>query len=417
MDSGARTLKDAINEAMRDWVTNVRTTHYLLGSVLGAHPYPMMVRDFQSVIGDEARAQFLGQAGGLPDLLVACVGGGSNAIGLFYAFLADPVEMVGVEAGGRSPAARRPCGALPRRRRGGGRAARHAHLPAAGRGRQRAAHPLRLRRPRLSGGRARARAAARRGPGRATTSPRDDEALAAFHLLAETEGIIPALESSHALAWVLREARGRSRGKLVIVNLSGRGDKDLGACLDETARHERGSRDRLARGDAAAGARRFVAFLTAGDPSLERTVEVALGLDDGGRGRAGAGRAVLRSRWPTGPVIQRASERALAPRRHARGRARRGARASARRSELPARALQLLQPAPPLRPASGWPATRARRAWTACSSPTCRRRKPETWLDAARARPGSTPSSWPRPPARTSGCAAWRRPRAGSCTR
>src|SRR5438552_4674705 len=103
VDSGARTLKDAINEAMRDWSTHVRTTHYLLGSVLGAHPYPMMVRDFQAVIGDEARAQILGQAGGLPDVLVACVGGGSNAIGLFYAFLADPVAMVGVEAGGRSP--------------------------------------------------------------------------------------------------------------------------------------------------------------------------------------------------------------------------------------------------------------------------------------------------------------------------
>src|SRR6184192_3244388 len=103
VDSGSRTLKDAINEAMRDWVTNVRTTHYLLGSVLGAHPYPVMVRDFQVVIGREARAQILGQAGGLPDVLVACVGGGSNAIGLFYAFLADPVAMVGVEAGGRSP--------------------------------------------------------------------------------------------------------------------------------------------------------------------------------------------------------------------------------------------------------------------------------------------------------------------------
>src|SRR2546426_6626017 len=104
VDSGSRTLKDAINEAMRDWVTNVRTTHYLLGSVLGAHPYPMMVRDFQSVIGDEARSQVLGQAGSLPDLLVACVGGGSNAIGLFFAFLEDAgVRMVGVEAGGRSP--------------------------------------------------------------------------------------------------------------------------------------------------------------------------------------------------------------------------------------------------------------------------------------------------------------------------
>src|SRR6185369_16125952 len=104
VESGSRTLKDAINEALRDWVTNVRTTHYLLGSVLGPHPYPTMVRDFQSVIGEEARAQFLGREGALPDLLVACVGGGSNAIGLFHPFLEDAVEMVGVEAGGRSTA-------------------------------------------------------------------------------------------------------------------------------------------------------------------------------------------------------------------------------------------------------------------------------------------------------------------------
>src|SRR5216117_3478848 len=102
VDAGSRTLKDAINEALRDWVTNVRTTHYLLGSVLGAHPYPAMVRDFHAVIGEEARAQVLDQAGGLPDVLVACIGGGSNALGLFAAFFADPVEMVGVEAGGRS---------------------------------------------------------------------------------------------------------------------------------------------------------------------------------------------------------------------------------------------------------------------------------------------------------------------------
>src|SRR5438093_3207195 len=103
VDSGSRTLKDAINEAMRDWVTNVRTTHYLLGSVLGAHPYPSMVRDFHAVIGEEARRQVRGQAGSLPDVLVACVGGGSNALGLFAAFFGDPVDMVGVEAGGRSP--------------------------------------------------------------------------------------------------------------------------------------------------------------------------------------------------------------------------------------------------------------------------------------------------------------------------
>ena len=231
VDSGTRTLKDAINEAMRDWVTNVRTTHYLLGSVLGAHPYPAMVRDFQAVIGHEARAQVLEADGRLPDLLLACVGGGSNAIGLFFAFLEDAgVRMVGVEAGGRSArpgehAARFLAGAGLGR--GRGRPPGNADLPAAGRGRERAADALRLGRPRLPGGRPRARAPARREAGSSTPRSRDDEALAAFHLLGETEGILPALESAHAVAWLVREAASL-RGRTVIVNMSGRGDKDLG---------------------------------------------------------------------------------------------------------------------------------------------------------------------------------------------
>jgi tryptophan synthase beta chain len=226
VDSGSRTLKDAINEAMRDWVTNVRSTHYLIGSALGAHPYPMIVRDFQAVIGEEARAQFLGRAGALPDLLVACVGGGSNAIGLFHAFLADPVEMVGVEAGGRSP-------------RPGDHAARFAgeggdvgvlhgtrtyvlqddagnvlptHSVSAG-----------LDYPAIG-----PEHALLRQLGRVRyDSVTDDQALSAFRVLAAEQGIIPALESAHALAWVVREAESL-RGKRVLVNLSGRGDKDLG---------------------------------------------------------------------------------------------------------------------------------------------------------------------------------------------
>ena len=226
VDSGTRTLKDAINEAMRDWVTNVRTTHYLLGSVLGAHPYPMMVRDFQSVIGEEARAQFFGVEQALPDLLVACVGGGSNAIGLFFAFLEDEgVRMVGVEAGGRSEkpgdhAARflgegAGVGVLQGTRtyllqdEAGNVLPTHSvsaglDYPAVG-----PEHAL-LRDERRV----------------AYASVKDEEALAAFHLLGETEGILPALESSHALAWLVREAASLS-GKSVIVNLSGRGDKDL----------------------------------------------------------------------------------------------------------------------------------------------------------------------------------------------
>jgi len=230
VDSGARTLKDAINEAMRDWSTNVRTTHYLLGSVLGAHPYPMMVRDFQSVIGDEARAQVLGQCGTLPDILVASVGGGSNAIGLFYAFLADPVAMVGVEAGGRSSQpgdhAARFLG------EGAGPGVLHGtrtYLLQDEAGNVLPTHSVSagLDYPAIGPEHAWLRDEGRVRYDAAT----DDEALAAFHLLAETEGILPALESSHALAWVVRE-KASVGGKLVLVNLSGRGDKDLGILED-----------------------------------------------------------------------------------------------------------------------------------------------------------------------------------------
>jgi tryptophan synthase beta chain len=226
VDSGSRTLKDAINEAMRDWVTNVRTTHYLLGSALGAHPYPMLVRDFQSVIGEEARAQFLGQTGSLPEVLVACVGGGSNAIGLFHPFLADPVEMVGVEAGGRSSRA----GEHASRFAGEGGAVGVLHgtrtwllQDAAGNVLPTHSVSAGLDYPAVG-----PEHAALRDAGRVRYDcVRDDEALAAFRRLCSEQGIIPALESSHALAWVERE-REALAGKRVLVNLSGRGDKDLG---------------------------------------------------------------------------------------------------------------------------------------------------------------------------------------------
>jgi tryptophan synthase beta chain len=227
VDSGARTLKDAINEAMRDWVTNVRHTHYLLGSVLGAHPYPMMVRDFQVVIGREARAQVLEKEGRLPDQLVASVGGGSNAIGLFFAFLEDAtVSMIGVEAGGRSP-------------RPGDHAARfldastgigvlqgtRTYLLQDAAGNVLPTHSVSagLDYPAIG-----PEHALLRDEGRVSYAvASDDEALLAFRRLAECEGILPALESSHALAWLLREAPALA-GRLVIVNVSGRGDKDLG---------------------------------------------------------------------------------------------------------------------------------------------------------------------------------------------
>ena len=225
--SGACTLKDAINEAMRDWVTNVRTTHYLLGSVLGAHPYPMMVRDFQSVIGQEARAQFLERTGALPDLLVACVGGGSNAIGLFHAFLDDPVAMVGVEAGGRSGRA----GDHAARFLGEGAAVGVLHgtrtyLLQDDAGNVLPTHSISagLDYPAVG-----PEHALLRDRGRVRyAAASDEEALAAFRLLASTEGIIPALESSHAIAWVVANAASLS-GRRVLVNLSGRGDKDMAA--------------------------------------------------------------------------------------------------------------------------------------------------------------------------------------------
>jgi tryptophan synthase beta chain len=223
VDAGARTLKDAINEAMRDWVTNVRSTHYLLGSVLGAHPYPSMVRDFQSVIGEEARAQALA-LGGLPDVLVACVGGGSNAIGLFHAFLGDPVEMVGVEAGGRSP-------------RPGDHAARFAGAGSVG-----VLHGTRTYLLQDEDGNVLPTHSVSAGLDYPAVGPEhallrdggrvryavasDAEALAAFRRLAATEGLIPALESAHALAWVAANAAAL-RGRRVLVNLSGRGDKDM----------------------------------------------------------------------------------------------------------------------------------------------------------------------------------------------
>jgi tryptophan synthase beta chain len=227
--SGQKTLKDAINEAMRDWVTNVADTHYILGSVLGPHPFPMMVREFHAVIGREARAQFeaLEGAGQVPDLLVACVGGGSNAIGLFHEFVGDArVKLVGVEAGGRGIATGRHAARLA------------SSAPTTGvlhgtetfllqdeHGQVRPTHSVSagLDYPAI-------------GPEHAWlheeglaryTSVTDEEAVAAFGQLSRLEGILPALESAHALAWLAREAHTLAPGTRVVLNLSGRGDKDV----------------------------------------------------------------------------------------------------------------------------------------------------------------------------------------------
>ncbi|MBI2986169.1 MAG: tryptophan synthase subunit beta [Deltaproteobacteria bacterium] len=225
VESGSQTLKDAMNEALRDWVTYVRTTYYLIGSVAGPHPYPMMVRDFQSVIGREARRQLLAREGRLPDYLVACVGGGSNSMGLFYPFLKDKgVKMVGVEAAGLGLRSGRHAASIL-----GGKVGvlhgsksyllqdrlgqiRHTHSIAAGLDYPGVGPELSYLRDR---GRVR------------FVSATDREAADALQMLAEVEGIIPALESAHAVAAVVRLAPRLRRNQAIVVNLSGRGDKDM----------------------------------------------------------------------------------------------------------------------------------------------------------------------------------------------
>ena len=226
VDSGQRTLKDAINEAMRDWVTNVRTTHYLLGSVLGAHPYPTMVRDFHRCISLEARAQILEQAGRLPDAVIACVGGGSNAIGAFFEFIADKqVKLIGVEAGGRGKKlgdhAARFEGGTPGVLQG-----TYSYVLQDDAGQIALTHSISAGLDYPSIGPEHAEL---KDIGRAEyTSASDAEALEATQVLARTEGIIPALESAHAVAECLKRAPTMSKDELVIVNVSGRGDKDIG---------------------------------------------------------------------------------------------------------------------------------------------------------------------------------------------
>ncbi len=231
VDSGSRTLKDAINEAMRDWVTNVRTTHYLLGSVLGAHPYPTMVRDFQAVIGHEAREQVLAAEKRLPTHLFACVGGGSNSIGLFYQFLRDAsVKLIGIEAGGRG-------GQL------GGHAARLAAAQGFVGARPGVLHGTYTYVLQNEDGQIATTHSISAGLDYPAIGPEhawladqrraeyfavsDEAALDAARLLSRTEGIIPALESAHAIAGLIERLPQMSKEDLVILNLSGRGDKDM----------------------------------------------------------------------------------------------------------------------------------------------------------------------------------------------
>jgi len=225
VDSGSKTLKDAINAAIRDWVTNVETTHYCIGSVVGPHPYPMMIRDFQSVIGEETKKQILEKEYRLPDVITACVGGGSNAIGIFYPFIEeDNIKMVGVEAGGLGLDTKKHAASLCK----GGIGTLHgamSYLLQDKDGQITETHSIApgLDYPGV-------------GPEHSYlkdkgviefTAITDEEALNAFNILSQTEGIIPALESAHAVAYAIKIAKDMSRESIIIVNLSGRGDKDL----------------------------------------------------------------------------------------------------------------------------------------------------------------------------------------------
>jgi tryptophan synthase beta chain len=225
VESGTRTLKDAVNEAIRDWVTNVETTHYLLGSAVGPHPYPLMVRDFQSVIGWEARRQCLEQLGRLPDVVVACVGGGSNAIGAFMPFVDDAsVALIGVEAAGRGLDTNAHAASLSAGTPGILHGSRSFVLQDAN-GQIMGTHSVSagLDYPGVGPEHAHLK-----DSGRARyVAVSDDDALRAFKTLCELEGIIPALESSHAVAWVLQNPGAFAPGALVLINLSGRGDKDI----------------------------------------------------------------------------------------------------------------------------------------------------------------------------------------------
>jgi tryptophan synthase beta chain len=224
VDSGSKTLKDAINEAMRDWVTNIISTYYCIGSVVGPHPYPMIVRDFQQIIGCEVKKQIKEKENNPPDLIIACVGGGSNAMGIFYPFLKDKVSLIGVEAGGHGLNTEQHgatlCVGSPGVLHGA-----MSYLLQDEDGQVKPAHSISagLDYPGVGPEHAHLRDTNRVK----YTSVTDDEALEAFKILSEVEGIIPALESSHAVAYALKAAKKISKEKYIIVNLSGRGDKDL----------------------------------------------------------------------------------------------------------------------------------------------------------------------------------------------
>jgi tryptophan synthase beta chain len=266
--SGSKTLKDALNEAMRDWVTNVADTFYIIGTVAGPHPYPMLVRDFNAVVGREARAQMLAEYGRLPDVVTACVGGGSNAIGMFHAFLNDRgVRLVGAEAAGEGIETGRHAASLAAGRPGvlhGNR----TYLLCDDDGQIIETHSVSagLDYPGVG-----PEHAFLKDTGRADyVGVTDAEAMQAFHLLARTEGILAALESSHAVAQAIKLARDLPKDSWCSCNLSGRGDKDVHTIAGAKAsRCEQSHRSSLLPNCAPHGAQALIPFITAGDPGRE----------------------------------------------------------------------------------------------------------------------------------------------------
>jgi tryptophan synthase beta chain len=229
VESGSKTLKDATNEAFREWAATFDDTYYVIGSVMGPHPYPSMVRDFQTVIGKEARAQVLELAGKLPDCVIACVGGGSNAIGIFHAFLEDDVRLIGVEAAGKGISTNQHCATVTLGERGVLHGM-HSLFLQDREGQIAGTHSISAGLDYPGVGPEHARLSE---TGRVTyDSATDSEVLEAFSLLSKTEGIIPALESSHALAMAMKMAPGMASDAVIMVNLSGRGDKDLGIAME-----------------------------------------------------------------------------------------------------------------------------------------------------------------------------------------
>ncbi len=372
VESGARTLKDAMNDAMRDWIATVRDTFYVIGTVAGPHPYPLMVRDFQSVIGREARRQIVAAAGRLPDACIACIGGGSNAMGLFHAFRGDRrVELIGVEAAGRgietgAHAASLSAGEV------GVLHGNKTYLLQDETGQIREAHSISagLDYPGVG-----PEHAWLRDSGRARyVTVTDVEAVEALQLLTSTEGIIPALESAHAIAHAVRLAP-----QLVPSEDPGRqplGPRRQGH--EHRRRLPRGARcrephSRDVRRAACPGRVALVPFFTAGDPDLATTRALVLGA-------VGAGADVIELGVPfsdpmaDGPVLQRSAQRAIAAGTTPDARAGAGRRPAAR-DRRPARALRLLQPAASTTDSSGSRATPRRPAPTPSSASTCRRRR------------------------------------------